>query len=529
MPSIQNKDAQISAEDTMEIMSNMWHPTIKDDILKWVMYAFPWGVADTPLSHVQGPRKWQREEMNRMTEHIQNNKKLVSEGKTPLVYKFAMTSGRGPGKSSFVAMITLWFLSTQIGATAILSANNDTQLTGKTFGEMGKWKTLCLSGYWFEMTQKKITPCAWFSKELARVRKIDDKYYYAEGVLWNEDNPDAFAGAHNPLGMLLLFDEASGIPETIWKVSEGFFTDISTYRFWFAFSNPRNNTGAFFKCFGEHRNFWTTRKLDSREVTTAEGMDHNALNEILKKYGEDSDTARIEVKGEFPAQGTKQFISRGIVSDAIRRNLYSDKSEQGADSYAPLLIGCDPARYGDDCTVIRFRQGRDARSIPAIELKGADNMLVANTLAQWIDKIDPDGVFIDAGSGSGIIDRLREMGYKVYEVWFGAAADEPEFSDHRTEIWAKMRDWLGGAMIDDHSKLQDDLCGPEYEFAGREDKIKLESKEKMKKRGLSSPDHADALAVTFHCKIARKDLKTHKEVRAARRAPQAANNYKPFR
>lgn len=503
----------------------MWHPAVKDDVLKWVMYSFPWGVANTPLAKYKGPRQWQREEMNNITLHIQENKRRVQQGLTPLVYKFAMTSGRGPGKSAFVAMVTLWYMSCVLGGTAILSANNDTQLSGKTFGEIGKWKTLCLSGYWFEMNQKKLIPQPWFANELKKHRQLDDKYYYAEGVLWNEDNPDAFAGAHNDNGMLLIFDEASGIPQPIWEVSEGFFTEPSIYRFWLTFSNPRRNTGAFFECFHAHRNYWRTRKIDSR---TVEGLDHAPLNEIISKYGEDSDTARIEVKGEFPSQGDKQFIARGVVADAAMRNLEIDRGVELLQARsAPLVIGCDPARYGDDSTVIRFRQGRDARSIPALELKGADNMLVANTLAKWIDKLDPDAVFIDGGAGSGIIDRLREMGYKVHEVLFGGKPEEPQYADHRTELWARMREWLGGSMIDDHKELRDDLCGPEYEFVGVEDKIKLESKEKMKKRGLASPNHGDALAVTFHAKIARKDLRTGR-AQGVRRKTHATNNYKPF-
>ena len=525
MASLQNKDAPISPKDTMTIMSNMWHPAIKDDVLKWVMYAFPWGVPNTPLANYKGPRKWQREEMDRITAHIKENKERVIRGETPRVYKFAMTSGRGPGKSAFVAMLTLWYMSCVLGGTAILSANNDTQLTGKTFGEVGKWRTLCLSGYWFDMTQKKVTPMPWFSQELKKHKKLDDKYYYAEGVLWNEDNPDAFAGAHNDNGMLLIFDEASGIPQSIWNVSEGFFTEPSVYRFWLAFSNPRRNTGAFFECFHAHREYWQTRKIDSREV---EGLDRGPLDEIIEKYGEDSDIARVEVKGDFPSQGDKQFISRGTVADAACRDLYENPHDRRNERSAPLVIGCDPARYGDDSTVIRFRQGRDARSIPPIELKGADNMKVANTLAEWIDKIDPDGVFIDAGSGAGIIDRLREMGYKVYEVGFGTASDAPEFADHRTELWARMRDWLKGAAIDGNRKLCDDLCAPEYEFVGREDKIKLESKEKMRKRGLPSPDHADALAVTFHAKIARKDVRLARDGALVRRKATAKNEYNPF-
>ena len=200
MAATQNKEAGVSAKDTQKIMEVMLRPDVKNDVLKWVMFAFPWGVPGTPLANYKGPRKWQREEMNNISAHIRENIARVKRGEMPTVYKFAMTSGRGPGKSAFVAMVTLWYMSCVLGGTAILSANNDTQLTGKTFGEIGKWKTLCLSGYWFEMTQKKLVPQPWFANELKKHVKLDDKYYYAEGVLWNEDNPDAFAGAHNDNG-----------------------------------------------------------------------------------------------------------------------------------------------------------------------------------------------------------------------------------------------------------------------------------------------------------------------------------------
>lgn len=497
-----SKDLPVSAKQTMEIMSAMWHPKIKDNLLAWVLYSFPWGQKNTPLERFEGPRQWQRDELNRISDFIAENKNLVDKGDPPKIYHSATTSGRGPGKSALVSWLTLWQMSCNIGSTTILSANTDTQLSSKTFGEIGKWQTLCISGYWFDRMQKKLTPQAWFAKEIAKARKIDENYYYAEGVLWNEDNPDSFAGAHNPLGMLLIFDEASGIPQPIWTVSEGFFTDLSVYRFWFVFSNPRRNTGPFFECFHKHREFWYTRKIDSRKV---EGLDHAKLNQIIEKYGEDSDEARIEVKGEFPRQGDRQFISREVVESATVREL------ERYDDHAALLMGVDPARYGDDSTVIRFRRGRDARSIPSVKLKGADNMKVANTCADLIEEFDPDGVFIDAGSGSGIIDRLREMGYKVFEVWFGSAAEDQQYFDHRTELWARMKDWLGGAMIDSDQDLQDDLTGPEYQHHGREDKIKLESKESMKKRGLSSPDNADALAVTFHAKVARQTLSSSRK------------------
>lgn len=490
-------------------------PKISDNPYNWVMYVFPWGEPKTPLANVKGPRQWQKEELLEVAKFIKENKERVARGEDTKTYKCAISSGRGPGKSALVAWLSLWHFSCKLGSSTILTANTDTQLTNKTFGEVGKWSTLAINNYWFERNQKAIIPAPWWGEGIAKALKIDRQYWYIKGELWNEDNPDAFAGAHNDNGELVIFDEASGIPAPIWTVTDGIFTEPTPYKFFFAFSNPRSNTGPFFDCFNGHSNFWRTRKIDAR---TVEGIPQDTYKEIVEKFGEDSREARVEVRGEFPTQGDKQFISRSAVQSACAREL--DK----LDDYEALVMGVDPARYGDDSTVIRFRRGRDARSIPPLVLKGADNMKVANTCVQLIEKHNPDAIFVDAGAGAGIIDRLREMGFHVFEVDFGSKSTEEQYFDHRTELWGKMRTWLNGAMLggieEADRKLIEDLVGPEYEFMGREQKIKLESKEKMKKRGLKSPDNADALAVTFHCRVSRNDLKTSRtgQYRANRKA-----------
>jgi hypothetical protein len=468
------------------------------------MFVFPWGKEGTPLERFKGPRTWQKQELLKIADHIKENKARMARGEDPQIYQSATASGRGVGKSSLVAWLNLWMMSCVLGSTAITTANTEPQLKSRTWAELGKWHTLALNSHWFEKTTLSLKPQPWFEEALKKQLKIDTGYYYAQAQLWQEENPDAFAGAHNYAGMLLMFDEASGIPKPIWTVSEGFFTEPSLHRYWFCFSNPRRNTGEFYECFHKSRNYWHRRNLDSR---TVEGTDTRLLNQIIEKHGLDSDEARIEVKGEFPSQGDKQFISREIVEGAVTRDLEPDH-------FAGLIMGVDIARFGDDTTVIQFRRGRDARSIPAVKLKGKDNMAVANECAHLIDEHKPDAVCIDAGNGTGVIDRLREMGYKVHEIWFGSKSGEEEYADLRTEIWAKMRDWLKGGCIPDDSDLKDDLVGPEYGFDKLE-KIRLESKEKMKGRGIASPDNGDALAVTFAVKVARSDIRASKKRRPA--------------
>ncbi len=486
-----------SAQDEQKLMTELWDPALADDPYKFVMFVFPWGKKGTPLEKFSGPRKWQELELKAIAAHIKEQKARVELGLEPVVYKSAKASGRGIGKSTFVAFLVLWMLSTRLGATVIVTANTETQLKSRTWAELGKWHTLSINSHWFDKLALSLKPAPWFEDLLKKQMKIDTGYYYAQAQLWSEENPDAFAGIHNYYGLALFFDEASGIPSPIWSVSDGFFTEPIVDRYWFCFSNPRRNTGEFYECFHKYRRYWRRENLDSRDV---EGTDKAMLNEIVEKYGEDSDEARKEVKGQFPRQGDDQFISRSAIEDAAARELERD-------DYAALIMGVDPARFGNDDACIRFRQGRNARDVPpSHKFKSISNMALANKCAELIDLYNPDAVCIDAGAGAGVIDRLRERGYKVYEVAFGAAEElHPEFKDVRTRMWANMRDWLPSACLPAHQDLLDDLAAPKYEFVGSADQLKLESKEKMKSRGQASPDDGDALALTFYVKVARKD------------------------
>lgn len=496
-----------SGSDEQALMARLWRRDLKDDPLSFVMYAYPWGQKGTPLADVAGPRGWQRKVLIKMRDHIAENKRRVARGEQPTVLQVAIGSGRGIGKSALVSWIINWMQSCVLGSTTIVTANTEAQLKDKTWGEVGKWTSMLINSHWFDKAAMSVRPAQWFQEKLQNELKIDTGYYYAQAQTWSEENPDAFAGAHNMNGLCLIMDEASGIPTPIWTVSEGFFTEPTVYRFWFVFSNPRRNTGSFFECFHKMRDYWWRLNIDAR---TVEGTDKTVYEKIIAKYGEDSDETRIEVKGEFPRQGDSQFIGRDIIQGAIERELFEDE-------YAGLIMGVDPARFGTDSSTICLRRGRDCRTVPIMSFKGKDNMWMANKCAELIEKYKPDAVCVDAGNGTGIIDRLREMGYKVHEVWFGSKSEDEAYANRRTELWGRIRDWLKEGCISG-GELVDDLAGPEYSFNNR-DQIILESKEKMKSRGLSSPDFADALACTFAVKVARRDnslMKTQKKQKVAK-------------
>jgi hypothetical protein len=470
-------------------MSRLWDPRVADDPEAFVLFAFPWGQANTPLAKFRGPRQWQRDVLRTIGKHIKDN-----QGKVDMTtLREAVSSGRGIGKSALVSWLILWMLTTRIGSSVVVSANSESQLRSVTWGELTKWQAMIINAHWWEISATKLVPAKWVCELVERDLKKGTRYWAAEGKLWSEENPDSYAGVHNHDGMMLIFDEASGIPDGIWSVGAGFFTENILDRYWFAFSNPRRNQGYFFECFNSKRDFWNGRQIDARQV---EDTDKAVYEQIIAEYGEDSSQARVEVYGEFPSAGEDQFISPTLVEDAFKRERYKDTS-------APIVIGVDPARGGADSTVILVRQGRDIISIKRYQ--GEDTMSIVGRVIEAIEEFKPVMTVIDEGGlGYGILDRLTEQRYKVRGVNFGSRAKNSiMWGNKRAEMWGAMREWLKTASIPEDRKLKSDLTGP-MKKPNSSGTIFLEGKKEMKARGMASPDAADALCVTFAFPVAHR-------------------------
>lgn len=469
-----------------------------DDMLGAIMYGFPWGEPG-PLEHEEGPDVWQRELCDEISEHVIRNQERKRNGDPLRPFQKAISSGHGIGKSAFFAWFDWWMMSTRPGSGTVVTANKESQLKGKTWPELRKWITLSINAHWFDVGAMSMGPQKWFAKLVREQLKIDEGKWAVNAETWSEENPAAFQGLHNDFATGIIYDEASGIPNPIWEASLGALTDANSEIFWMVFGNPNENSGAFFECFNRFRHRWNPRTIDSRSVKRT---NKEFLQQIVDDYGEDDDVTRVRVKGEFPRQGENQFLSSEDITEATRR----DNIEE--DAGAPLVMGVDVARFGSGKSIIRFRRGRDARSIKPIKLQHKRATHVASEIAFQIDKYEPDAVFIDGGGlGSGPIDILLERGYRVREVQFGEVAEEAErFPDRRTEMWWRLGEWLPAGAIDDDRDLVTDLRGPYREYDGR-GRIKLESKEKMAKRGLDSPDDGDALALTFAARVARRDTR----------------------
>ena len=482
-----------SPEDEQLLMSKIWASQIKDDPEAFVLLVFPWGKPGTPLEHFKGPRKWQRKILRDIAAHLAKQK----DASAYEVLRMATASGRGIGKSALVSWLILWMLSTRIGSTTIVSANSEAQLRSVTWAEITKWAALLLNSHWFEISATRVMPAKWIAELVERDLKVGTRYWSVEGRLWSEENPDSYAGVHNQAGVMVIFDEASGIPDSIWSVTAGFFTENTPHRFWLAFSNPRRNEGYFFEAFHAKRNFWQTQNIDAREV---EDTDKGVYEQIIAEYGADSKQAKVEVYGQFPSDSDDQFIPPSIVDQAVSRPRYQD-------AHAVRVIGVDPARTGADSTVIVVREGRDLVAVR--RYNGEDTMATVGRIIDAIEEWNPALVVLDEGGlGYGILDRLKEQRYKVVRgVNFSWKSKTPQmYANKRAELWGLMREWLQSASIPNDKQLKADLSAP-HQKPNSSGSIQLESKKEMKSRGLPSPDAADALACTFAYPVANREYR----------------------
>ena len=226
--------------------------------------------------------------------------------------------------------------------------------------------------------------------------------------------------------------------------------------------------------------------LDDEEVVMARNTmaENQYRREFLCDFGASMDNALIT-------------IDKVADSVAIKRTEADVKG-------SAKILGVDVARFGSDRSVIQKRKGLAAYE-PKI-FDDIDNMTLAGMVAQTINEWEPDAVFIDAGRGEGVIDRLRQLGYFITEVNFGGKALKPMYNNKRSEMWDGIRIWLDdGGSLPPNVDLKTDLCVPTYKFDSS-NRLQLESKDDIKKRGGRSPDLGDALALTFAFPVAAKKL-----------------------
>lgn len=216
----------------------------------------------------------------------------------------------------------------------------------------------------------------------------------------------------------------------------------------------------------------------------------------LSANGRDGEKA---FKQEYPCTPTEAFQTSGE-DGYIKPDLVLTARKAKAEKYGPLVLGVDPARFGDDRSSIIRRCGRVAYGLESYSKK--DTMEVTGIVHNIIKEEHPAKVFVDVGGlGAGVVDRLRELGYANIVVAVNSGErplDANKYLNKRAEMWGEMRLWLedNPSVIPDADSLQGDLCGLTYKFDSKT-RLVMERKEDAKKRGVRSPDEADALALTF--------------------------------
>jgi hypothetical protein len=300
--------------------------------------------------------------------------------------------------------------------------------------------------------------------------------------IYGADNPDAMRGVRLD-GVVL--DEVAQMKPEVWD--DILQPALSDRQGWALFIGTPKGVNLFSQLFFSARD-----KTDWHSALyTVHDTDSLPAAEVARLQAEMSEMSwRREYLCDFSAAGDEQLIGLADLEEAARRHVRLDQYD-----FAPVILGVDPARFGDDRSVIAIRQGLVCR--PFRVYTKVDNMTLAGYVAQAIEDTRADAVFCDAGNGAGVIDKLRQMGFEVTEVHFGGKPSRPRYVNKRSEIWFELRDWLlAGGCIPNDVHLKQDLAGPTYGF-DHQDRVALESKDAIKARGLPSPDLGDALALTF--------------------------------
>lgn len=386
----------------------------------------------------------------------------------------AVRSCHGSGKTFVAAVILLWFLYCFRDARVLTTAPTFRQVEKILWQEVKK------------LHANAVYPLG--GQVLATQIKIDVGWF---ALGFSTDDPNAFQGHHSP-SVLVILDEACGIPEVIWDAADGVLT--SKHCRLLAIGNPTDPQARFAREF-ETPNIkkFTISAFDTPNFKgkDIEGLVRQDWVEDKRiRWGEQSPLWLSRVLGEFPTVGEDTLIPLGWIEEAKRRFITATQ---------PCELGVDVARYGQDETLIYLRQGDRIRL--HFSGYGLDTMRTVGQVIQTLRETKADLVKVDAiGVGAAVVDRLREQGKPVESITGSERSSNTEkFLNRRAEIYWSLRERFekGNIDLDPHDEdLHAQLSTIKWRVTSS-GKIKIESKEEMKARGARSPDRADAVAYAF--------------------------------
>lgn len=411
------------------------------------------------------PEPWQAEILDR-----------IAEGEK----RIAVRSGHGVGKTALEAWLVLWFGMTREGAKIPATAPTAHQLNDLLWGEIAKWRNALAErlpplAEKIEIKSDRVEFRPWRSTAFARTIR--------------REQTEALQGFHAK-HLMFIADEASGIDDAVFEVAEG---ALSTPGALIVMAgNPTRGSGYFHRAFTRDRKRWWTRRVTCQESAL---VARNYIAGMKASYGADSNVYRVRVLGEFPRADDDGVVPLELVESAVLRDVEPVGTRP--------LWGVDVARYGDDATALAKRAGNVVPE-PVKTWRNKDTMQVVGLIkAEWdgapADE-RPAEILVDAiGIGAGVADRLCELGLPARGINVAEApAARNRYLRLRDELWFQARDWLAArdCRLAADEALAGELTGPRYtvESTGR---LRVESKDEMKRRGLNSPDRADAFCLTF--------------------------------
>lgn len=389
--------------------------------------------------------------------------------------RISVRAGHGVGKSTACSWALIWHMTTRYPQKAVVTAPTSAQLFDALYSELKTWinKLPAVLRDSFEVFSDRV------------VLKGAPESSFISARTSSTERPEALAGVHSE-HVLLVVDEASAVPEQVFEAAAGSMSGHSASTI--LISNPTRNSGLFYKTHHDLASDWFRMHVSCLNIPL---VSSDFVAQIKATYGEESNAFRIRVLGEFALADDDTLIPAELVDGAIRRDITA-----GGDD--PLVYGLDVARFGSDRTALVKRKGN-----VVLEVKswgGLDTMQVVGAIVNEAKLDKPDEICVDTiGLGSGVADRLREMGHNVRDVNVAeSSAMNPNANKLRDELWLAVKDWLAtkAVRLPADDQLRHELVAPRYSFTSS-GKVVVESKDSMRKRRMRSPDLADALCLTF--------------------------------
>ena len=386
----------------------------------------------------------------------------------------AVKSGHGIGKTSVEAWAVIWFLVLHPYAKVPCTAPTGHQLDDILWPELNYW-----------LGKSRVKGILEWTKTRLSVNGYNETWFSVPRSANLPENLQGFHAKH----VLFVIDEASGVDQAIMDVVEGALTNDGARLL--MCGNPTKLSGTFYDAFHKDRSLYRSFSF-SAEDSPLVSAEYCAR--IAQKYGRESDVYRIRVLGEFPKGTPDTLIRLDEVLQAVSRDVQPE---------GPWQIGVDPARYGDDSSVICYRHG--FKVFEPLSFHGINTSRLSGEVARLVKDIRRDypeagiiQVLIDdTGVGGGVTDQLDELTFEldidVLPQNFGGSGDD-DSDDQAAAMWSRIKDMLMEIDLPDNQELISQLTTRKYQVKPN-GKIKLERKEDMKRRGLPSPDFADALAL----------------------------------